>query len=214
MMKMEKLPDFTLKEEFLHSLTHAIGAVISFFLMWPLVKKGLDADDSWELTGNTFFGLSLIILYVVSASYHGCRNRKVKVVLRYLDHISVFILIAGTYSALALSGVKGKAGLALFFCSWILAITGSVLKVLYFDLFFKVSVYYYLAMGYLVVAFGKPVLERCSPKALILIVLGGISYTVGVFFFQKNTVRYLHVVFHLFVLLGSAFHFIAVYFYM
>ena len=199
-------------EEWLNSATHGIGALLSILGTLVLIVAAIRLDDAWKIVGFSVFGSSLILLYTASALYHGARSPGRKRVFKTLDHCAIFLLIAGTYTPFLLVNLRGATGWALFAVIWSLAITGVVLKLIYNNRFKLARVGIYIGMGWLILFAASDLAANLSERALYLLVAGGLAYTVGVVFYLADRLPYMHAIWHLFVIGGSALHFSAVYY--
>ncbi len=207
MSKKTKFEYPGLGEEIANSITHGIGAALSVAALVLLVVFAALENDAWAVVGFSIFGASLIILYLTSTLYHSFTNRKVKRIFRVLDHSMIFILIAGTYTPITLTVLRGAWGWTLFGLIWGLAIFGIVMKIAFFDRFNGLSMVLYLLMGWLVVIAVKPMLMSAPTGLLVWMGFGGLSYTLGVIFYAWDRLPFNHAIWHLFVLGGSVCHF-------
>ena len=157
----------------------------------------------WAVVSSIVYSFSLFTLYLASTLYHACSNRTVKAVLQILDHCSIFLLIAGTYTPFTLITLRGPLGWTLFGVVWAAAIVGIVLNAIDVKKFSKVSMVCYLAMGWVVIFAIKPLVQSLPLGGVILLAAGGVLYTGGVAFYALNKIHYMHSVWHLFVLGGS-----------
>lgn len=199
-------------EERLNSATHGIGALLSVIGTIALIVGATQLNDVWKIVSFSIFGASLILLYMASAFYHGTRRPELKNTLKTLDHCAIFLLIAGTYTPFLLVNMRGTVGWTLFAIIWSLAVTGVVLKVIFANRFELARVGIYIAMGWLIAFAFSDLMANLSETALTLTVVGGIVYTVGVAFYLADRIPYMHAIWHLFVIGGSACHFSAIYF--
>lgn len=200
-------------EEHLHAITHAIGAflsVVALILMWQL---SLQANDTWRLFSSVVYGSSLILLYCSSTLYHSIQRLEVKRRLRQLDHVAIFILIAGTYTPFTLVNLRDNWGLPLFGLIWLVALVGVIIELATALKYKKLSLGLYLGMGWLVIIAIQPMLNHVEKAGLILLLAGGLSYSVGVIFYAWKGLFLHHAIWHLFVLGGSILHFFAIYYY-
>ncbi len=194
-------------EELLNTLTHGIGAALAVAALVLLVVFASLRGDAWRVTSLSIYGSMLILLYLTSTLYHGFRNPRVKRVFRVLDHSAIFLLIAGTYTPVSLVFMRGAWGFTLFGLIWGMAVGGIVSRLALPARWQRVSLAFYLAMGWLVVVALRPLLES-SPGGLALwLMLGGLFYTFGVVFYLLHRLPYHHAIWHLFVLAGSGCHF-------
>lgn len=189
--------------------THALGVVASIVaLCWMIVVAG---SDPWRLTGGAIFGGSLVFLYVSSTLYHAFSGPRTKALLQLLDHAAIYLLIAGSYTPLTLVTLRGPWGWSLLGAVWFLAIAGILVKTcMRSRRDHWLSTALYLFMGWLVVVAIGPVVRSLPLPGLLLILLGGVSYSAGVAFFAWERLKYNHAIWHLFVLAGSACHALAV----
>jgi len=205
--------DYSIGEEIANSITHGLGIVLSLTgLVVLLISAGSSGDVS-RIISSIIFGTTLILLYTVSTLYHGIQQPNVKPIMRVLDHSAIFFLIAGSYAPFALVNLKGPWGWSLFGAIWSLALCGTFLEVFLKQRRRGISVGLYLFMGWAIVIALKQLLAAVSPEGVLLLFLGGISYTGGIVFYIWRRLPYHHAVWHVFVLAGSIFHFFAVLFY-
>ncbi|MBC8400486.1 MAG: hemolysin III family protein [Candidatus Marinimicrobia bacterium] len=204
----------SLGEEIANSITHGIGAALSIAALVLLVVFAALQGDAWRVVGFSIFGSSLFILYLTSTLYHSFTNPRVKRIFRVLDHSMVFILIAGSYTPITLTVLRGPWGWTLFGLIWGLAIFGIVMKIAFFDRFNALSVVLYILMGWLVVIALKPLLLAAPLGLMIWMGIGGLSYTLGVIFYAWERLPFNHAVWHLFVLGGSISHFFGMLFHL
>jgi hemolysin III len=203
-------PQYTTVEERINALTHGIGTVLSIAGLVILVVCAASYGNGWHIVSFSIFGSSLIILYTASTLYHSITHATAKRVFRILDHSAIFILIAGTYTPFMLVSIRGGWGWSIFGVIWAYAILGIILKVFYIGRFKKISVAVYVIMGWLCIVAFKEIIANVSSLSLILLIIGGLSYTFGVIFFAWRKLPYNHALWHLFVLSGSIFHYFAV----
>lgn len=200
---------YTAREEAANVATHAAGLLASVVGVVVLVYLGVARGEVLHAASAGVYGLTLVALYAASTLYHAFRRPEVKRVLRVLDHCAIYLLIAGTYTPFVLVGLGGGWGWALFGVVWAMAAAGIVFKVFATGRFAVVSTAAYVAMGWLgVVAIG-PLFRALPASALIWLLAGGVSYTAGTFFYHRK-MPYSHALWHVFVLLGSVCHFVAI----
>lgn len=200
----------TLGEEIANSVTHGIGAGLSVAALVVLVVFAAKQGDAWDVVSFSIYGASMILLYLASTLYHAFQSEKLKRFFKLLDHSSIYLLIAGTYTPILLLSMRGPWGWSLFGVIWGLALLGIGFKILFLGRFKGVSVTIYLVMGWLIVIAFKPMLAMVPPGMITWLFVGGISYTLGVVFYVWRRIPYHHSVWHLFVLGGSAAHFIGI----
>ncbi len=209
------VPIYSLGEELVHSISHGIGALLSIAALVLLIIRAVSNAPEGRLAGCvvgfTLFGSSLIILYLMSTLYHSMLPRRARYVFKILDHSAIYILIAGTYSAFCLSVLPTASCWTLFGIIWGLAILGVTLDSVFGCRLVWVSFPLYLIMGWLALAVVRSLLVILPSISITFLLLGGISYTLGCAFFALKR-KWMHGVWHLFVLAGSVLHFFAVYF--
>lgn len=204
---------YTGGEEIFSAVTHGVGAVLSIAALVLMVVFSALQGDAWKLASSIVFGISLLLLFLASTLYHAVRHPLAKQVLRILDHTSIFLLIAGTYTPFTLVTLRGSVGYALFFVVWIAALVGVVLNALSIERFKVFSMVCYLAMGWVIVFAFSPLVQSLARPGIVLLVAGGLCYTLGLLFYRLKGVRYMHGVWHLFVLAGAVCHFLCVFLY-
>jgi hemolysin III len=204
------LPRYSRGEEIAHCATHGAGLLLSLAGLAALVATARTHADSVLLAACSVFGFSLILLYLTSTLYHGIPSPRAKRVLRVLDHSAIFLLIAGTYTPFTLVSLRGPWGYWLFGTVWGMALVGILFKAFATGRLRRLSVVFYLAMGWCVLVALEPLMAALAPEGVRLLFLGGIAYTAGVVFYAWRRLPYHHAVWHLFVLAGSVLHFLAV----
>jgi hemolysin III len=201
---------YTYGEELTNSLTHGIGAVLSIAGLAVLILSAALYGNVWHVVSFSIYGVSLLLLYSISTLYHGIRYPVVKKFLRFLDHSAIFILIAGSYTPFVLVSLRGGWGWSIFGIVWTCAIIGIILKSILMDRFKKLSIAVYVVMGWLCLIALKEIIGHVPPISIVLLLLGGLFYTSGVVFYAWRRLPYHHAVWHVFVLIGSLFHYFAV----
>lgn len=197
----------SLGEEIANSITHGIGAALSIVALVLLVVFASQYGDTWRVVSLSIYGLTLFMLYLASTLYHSFTNRRAKRFFRILDHSSIYLLIAGTYTPVTLVPMRGPWGWVIFGLIWAIAIGGITAKIFLIGKYKFVSVLIYLAMGWLVIIAFKPLLQMVPKGLIIWLLIGGTSYTLGIIFYACKKVPYFHFIWHLFVLGGSISHF-------
>ena len=197
-------------EEFANSVTHGVGLGLSLAGLVVLIILTALRGTAWHVVSCTIYGSTLVILYGASTLYHSIQSPRAKRVLRIIDHGAIYLLIAGTYTPFTLVNLRGGLGWTLFGVVWGLAALGIVFKVFHVDRFPIASTLVYLSMGWLVVIAWKPMLTLIPTGGIALIAAGGAAYTLGVFFYAAKRIPYNHAIWHLFVLAGSIFYYVAV----
>lgn len=200
-------------EEVWNTITHGIGVILAVIATVFMLTYSVINGSALEILSSLIFGIGLISLYLASTFYHAARNPRKKYYLNKLDHLCIYLLIAGTYTPIMLVGLKGTWGWAMFISIWALVILGFIFKFSHLRKNEKISLSLYAGMGWLAIIAIKPLWDNLSAEALTYIGLGGLAYTIGIYFFVNDRIKFNHLIWHLFVLAGSAFHFSAVYFY-
>jgi hemolysin III len=196
------------REEIANCLTHAFGAALSVAGLWCLMAAAAARGASARhLVCFAVYGASLALLYGASTLYHAVRAPRWKKLFRSLDHVCIYLLIAGSYTPFMLLGLKGTWGWTFFGIAWGIALAGMALKIFFTGKFPKISTGTYLAMSWMIVLAIKPLAAALPFWGMAWLVAGGISYTLGVVFFMWEKLPYNHAVWHLFTLGGSACHF-------
>lgn len=197
-------------EEKANTLTHALGLLMAIAGLTVLLRSVVDDPDNWRRASFLIYGLSLVFLFASSTFYHGTTNYRTKRILQIVDHIAIYLLIAGTYTPFLLIPLRGVWGWTLLTIIWTMAISGSILKFWYTGQYNRVSTAFYLGMGWLAIFAIKPMVESVPTASLVWLLIGGLCYTFGVYFYIKSSWRYHHAIWHLFVLAGSACHYISI----
>lgn len=210
-----KRKELTLGEEIANSITHGIGAVLSIAALVMLLFISIRYGQPLDIVGVAIFGCSMIFLYMMSTMCHSfaLSEGTTRKVFRILDHSAIYVLIAGTYTPFCLSVIGGTQGYVILVIQWGLALTGILLRTLFYDRYTLVHVVIYLAMGWMVGVFIKSLYPIISSGGLILLIAGGLSYSIGILFYAIRMFKYHHMVWHLFVIAGTACHFFLVYLY-
>ncbi len=204
---------YTFGEEFANSLTHAFGIVLSIVGLIVLVFSASAFGGAREIASCAVYGVALVMVYTTSTLYHGAVRRKTKRFLRTLDHLAIFLLIAGTYTPFVLIALRGAWGCSLFAIVWTLAVFGVFLELTALGRYRKAILALYIAMGWVGLIALKPLVAALPAAGLWLVFGGGVSYTLGVLFYVWRGLRYHHAVWHLFVLGGSVLQYLAVLWY-
>ncbi|MCT6869712.1 hemolysin III family protein [Apibacter sp.] len=198
------------KQEMLNTISHGLGVVLGIIgLIFLLIK---DRNLTYYSTLSIWiFGISLIVLYASSTIYHFFINENLKKKARIFDHMSIFLLIAGTYTPICLITLEKSSGWTIFSIVWSIAALGIFMKIFLTGKVDKLSLLLYLVMGWLLIFDIKNVVHLMNNQALLFLILGGILYTVGTIFYIKDKMPYAHFIWHLFVLGGSVSHYVVVY---
>ncbi|MCY1389927.1 hemolysin-III related [compost metagenome] len=193
--------------------THLVGAVLAAIgAVWLLVMASVQGD-SWKIVSMAIYGLTLLLLYSISTVYHSVQGRA-KVVMRKLDHLSIYLLIAGSYTPFCLVSLRGVWGWSLFGIVWGLALIGMLQEIKPRSEARVLSIVIYAVMGWIVLVAVKPLLAALGRAGFTWLAAGGVFYTVGIIFFAYDSrFRHWHGIWHLFVIAGSLLHFVAIFFY-
>jgi hemolysin III len=198
-------------EEIANSVTHGLGALFGLAALIAMLYVAIAGSRSPTLIISLgVYGASLFTLYLASTLYHALAQTRAARVFQVIDHSSIFLLIAGTYTPFCLVAVQGWQGIALFVIEWALAITGISLEAVWVKRPRWLSSVVYIAMGWLAIFVIQPLIASMPPAGIWLLVGGGIAYTLGVIFYAMRNVPYMHAVWHLFVLAGSLLQFAAI----
>ncbi|MDO6492042.1 MULTISPECIES: PAQR family membrane homeostasis protein TrhA [unclassified Cellulophaga] len=195
-----------MNEERLNTASHAIGAVLGVVGLFVLLYFNTN-KTTFALFSLVVYGASIIVLYTASTLYHAATTKALKEKYRILDHSSIYVLIAGTYTPVALITLESGNGWLIFWVVWGIALLGIILKLFFTGRFEAISLLLYLAMGWLIVLDYSSLVASVSPFALNLLMLGGAFYTFGIVFYAIHKIPYNHFIWHLFVLAGSISHF-------
>lgn len=201
---------YTLGEEIFNSVTHGIGTVLSVGGTVVLIIFAAIYGDAWAVVSSAIFGASLIVLYTMSTLYHAITNNTAKKFFRIMDHNTIFFLIAGTYTPLTLTVLRGTLGWILFGIVWGAAILGIVFNSIDLEKYSKPSIACYIAMGWVIIFAIKPLMQALPQISLVFLLIGGVLYTLGVIFYAIKKVKYFHSIWHIFTLGGSVFHYFAI----
>lgn len=207
---------YLIVNEVFNAITHGIGAGLSIAGLVILLVKGAHLHSPLHVVTYAIYGSMMILLFLTSTLFHSLIFTKAKGVFQVFDHSSIFLLISGSYTPFCLLSVKGWLGWTLFGLIWVFAIAGIVYKSLTLhkkETVSKVSTFIYIVMGWLCLIAAVPLYHSLGLVGISLMVLGGLSYTVGAFFYSLKSVRFMHVVWHLFVMLGAGFMYFSVLFF-
>lgn len=214
-----RLPDYTRGEEIFNMVSHIVGGAVGVAVCALCIVKSFLNGDAYQVTGSFIYGFSMILLYTISSVYHGLTGNIGKKVLQVIDHCSVFILISGTYTPIALSSLREyntALGWVVFGVVWGVSALGITLNAIDLKKYTIFSMICYIIQGWCIIFTGKIAIEAIGSKGFMWLLLGGIAYTVGAVLYGiagKKTVRYMHSIFHLFVVAGSVLQFFGILFY-
>lgn len=212
-MSHEAKASYTRGEELANSITHGIGWALAVAGSVLLIVFSTLAGDPWLIVSCTIFGVGLVLLYTNSTMYHSLRPVTAKRVFKILDHSAIYFLIAATYTPYTLVTIRGTWGWGLFSIVWSGFILGTIFKVFFSSRFKWMSIAIYVSLGWCVLLAIRPIMENLASGGLILLLAGGIAYSIGALVYAKKGIRYSHSVWHVYVLIGSMFHFASVFFY-
>lgn len=201
---------FDTKQEIANAITHGIGALLSIAALVLLIVAAAFYGSAWHITGFAIFGSTMIVLYMSSTLYHAFTNQRVKNLFRKFDHMSIYLLIAGTYTPFCLTVLNGWIGWTVFGIVWTCAIVGIILKAFHTGKHEKLSTFLYVMMGWIILPAVKPLYDAVSSEVFLFLMAGGVFYTIGTYFFLKDSKKYFHSIWHLFVLAGTVAHFFSV----
>jgi len=206
-MKHSSNSKYSIGEEIASSIIHGVGTALGIIALVILVVHASRFGDVWRIVAFSIYGTCLILGFLASTLYHSLTNATAKRIFNRLDHSSIYLLIAGSYTPMTLI-MRGGWGWSLFGVIWAMAIAGIILKCMFFGRLKWLSIVVYLAMGWLVIIAIKPVLSTFPKEFFFWLLLGGLSYSFGVVFYVLKKIKYTHAVWHLFVLGGSVLHFV------
>lgn len=199
-------------EEIANAITHGLGFGLSIVAMVIMATTAAKNGTAWHVVGVTIFGSSLILLYLNSTIYHAIPHTKqIKALFRHLDHICIYILIAGTYTALCITILRGTLGWTIFGIQWGLAIAGIIYKIVFGERYNFASTLIYLLMGWMALICINQLYSELNLSGFLWLLAGGLFYSLGViFYFKDQKIEYFHSIWHIFVLCGSVCHFFCV----
>ena len=197
----------TIVEEIANSITHGLGFGLSVAALTILVVNASIEGDPWRITAFAIYGTSLTILYLISTLYHSLTHSRVKAMFRRLDHAAIYLLIAGTYTPVILISLRTTWVIYLLPVVWIMAIVGVYIKIFYIHRYERLSLAFYIIMGWMALIAAKPLFNSIPIESFVWIILGGVAYTTGIIFYTWNRLPFNHTIWHGFVLAGSFSHF-------
>lgn len=205
---------YTFKEEIFNSVSHGVGILFSIVALTILVSLASVKGDPWRIVSFSIYGFTMFFLYVSSTLYHSVFHEKTKRILRKFDHISIYLLIAGSYTPITLVAMRGIWGWILFSAVWGIAILGIILKIVSFEKTRVLSLAMYITMGWIAVLAIKPMLAMIPSGLFPWILTSGLIYTIGVVFYVGKKIPFNHGIWHIFVLGGSTVYFLGMLFYL
>jgi len=207
-MKIEKVQ--TAKEERWNVITHAFGFILAVFAAFLLLYRGFEDGNHMRLISYLIYSVGLITLYLASTLYHSAKDPVRKKRLNIFDHSAIYLLIAGTYTPIALLTMKGAWGIGILTIVWCIALVGIVMKLYFTGRYSKISTATYVLMGWVIIIAIKPLLNSMVLPGLLWLLTGGLFYTLGAVLYQIKSMKYNHVVFHFLVLIGSFCHYMVI----
>ena len=205
------IPKYSLGEEIMSAITHGIGALLSIVALILCVVFSAHSGSAVAVISSIIYGVTLIILYTMSTLYHSLAINNAKRVFRIIDHCSIFLLIAGTYTPFTLISFKQPLGYILFSIVWAIAILGIVLNSINLKKYKFISLISYIALGWIVIFAYNPLVEAVPWSGVLLLIAGGVVYTIGAIVYALGKkVKYFHSIFHIFVLIASILHFLSI----
>jgi hemolysin III len=213
MSASQQVTNYSFLEEIVNSVTHGIGAIVSLAGLVLLIVFSSIYGDLNHIISCTIFGITLVLLYTASTLYHSFRKPNLKHVFKILDHSCIYALIAGTYTPFMLVTIRGVLGWGMFALVWIFTLIGVLFKVFFVHRFKIISTIAYILMGWIIIFAIKPLFQTLPGDGLVLLICGGLAYTLGTVFYAWKRLPFNHAIWHLFVLTGSVCHFLAVMFY-
>ncbi|MEO1624726.1 MAG: hemolysin III family protein [Bacteroidota bacterium] len=208
---IKQIKQYNSDQERANTITHAIGILLTLISIPFLLYQALPLLSAAQLTGLLLFGLSLLMVYSTSTAYHAATQLRLKWLLRKADHICIYFLTAGTHTPFVLLYLNNFWGYVYLASLWTLVLIGIFYKVFFFGRWPKLSLAYYLLLGWMAILIFKPLMDQMPLSGLVWLLLGGVSYTVGTIFYANERLKYSHAIWHLFVLGGSAGHYIALF---
>lgn len=209
----ERLVYYSKTEELINRCTHGFGALASLIGVIALIILASYQHDCYRVISACVYGGSMVTFYCLSTAYHSVHSPHVRYVFRILDHASIYLMIAGSYTPFALVTLRGPWGWSLFGTVWGVGTAGAVMKIFTIHRLRFFGPIFYIALGWIVVIALKPLSEALAPNGMLLLFAGGVAYTVGVIFYLWDRLPYNHAIWHLFVMAGSFLHFYAIFYY-
>ncbi|SET28793.1 hemolysin III [Oceanobacillus limi] len=208
-----KVYSFTKKEEYAHAILHGIGALFSLIALVLLIIYATSNGNLWHIVSVAIFGITMLLMYLASTIVHSLPPGKWKDRFLIIDHVSIYLFIAGSYTPFLLVHLRGEIGWTLFFIVWGFAIAGIIFKIFFVKKLILLSTLLYILMGWLMLIAWDPLTSIMHERGVKLLVIGGVLYTSGTIFYIWRSFPFHHAVWHAFVLAGSAFHFFTVLYY-
>lgn len=216
-LRDRELPAYTRGEEIFNMVSHIVGGALAIAALVLCVIFSVMERDVWAVVGSAVYGSTMVILYTMSSIYHGLKSESAKKVFQVIDHCTIYFLIAGTYTPITLAGlreVNPVIGFIVFGIVWACCLVAATLTAIDLEKYKKMSMICYLGMGWCIIFFVKPTIEVLGFGGMVFLVSGGLAYTIGaVLYGLGKTKKYMHSLFHLFVIAGSVLHFFMMLFY-
>jgi hemolysin III len=202
---------YTLAEETANAVTHGVGVLLAITALVLMIVRAAHSGDNWSLVAGSVYGSSLILLYTASTLYHSFPWPRAKAVMQKIDHSAIYLLIAGTYTPFTLVTLRGPWGWTIFGLVWGLALAGIIFELAARGKWRRLSLVFYIGLGWMAVIAAKPLYEGLPGGGLLLLLAGGLFYSGGAVFYASKRLLWNHAVWHVFVLLGSVAHFFCIY---
>ena len=199
-------------EEIANFVSHTVGAGLAILGFIMLIIRAAWFNNIPAIISYIVFSLGLMVLYTMSSIYHGLKPSKAKNVFEILDHSSIYFLIAASYTPFLVLGLKSSMGITLLIIQWVICTLGITFKAFFTGKFKGISTIVYLIMGWMIVFSWNELISKVSPISIIFLVTGGILYSLGTIFYMWKVCKFNHMIWHIFVVLGSIAHYIAIWF--
>lgn len=199
------------KQELANTISHAIGVLIGLIFLPLIIQKTWNEHASVHIMAVVLYSFCFILLFLSSTLYHAARKLHLKKQLKKLDHIAIYFMIAGSYTPFIFSCLNESLAWLFFTVMWLMVMMGTIFKLFFINRFEKFSLILYLFMGWMVIFIIKPFVNQFDSTIILLVCLGGLSYTGGVFFYANDSKKFYHLIWHIFVLLGGLFHLWAIF---
>lgn len=209
-MKQELINTYNPTEEKINVYSHVVGIILSIIGLGFLIYKSVHFSDGISILSLIIFGLSMIILYAASSLYHAATDLTKRARLKVFDHVSIYILIAGSYTPFTLISLKNDNGLIVFGIVWTFALIGIIIKLFFTGRFKIISTLMYVFMGWMIVFSFSDLQNNMAVAGINWLIAGGIAYTIGAVLYSIKKIPYNHAIFHIFVLIGTFCHFICI----
>ena len=202
---------YSKNEELANSISHGIGVLFGIVALYLMVSTSI--GDNNKLLSSIIYGGSIILLFTASTLYHSIKSDSLRIKLKTLDHVAIYILIAGTYTPYMLVSLANNSGINYLTSIWVFALLGVCFKLFLGHTYQKLSLASYIGMGWFIVIAGKEMSQSVSQEGLKFLVIGGLTYTLGAVFYAWKNLKFNHAIWHCFVLGGAVFHFWSIYWY-